>query len=99
MLESLGEWMGFPMYYAYGGQRRRRAAALWQHPQLLARGRFRDVQSPAGALRAMLPPGVNSSFQPRMDPVPAVGQHSAAILRELGRDEAGIARPRAAGAI
>ena len=72
---------------------------LWAHPQLKARGRFRTIGSPAGELVAMLPPGVNSSFDYRMDAVPDVGEHSEAILRELGRGEAQVAAMRAAGAI
>lgn len=70
---------------------------MWEHPQLKARGRYRDVDSPAGRLSALLPPGVNSSFDYRMDPVPAVGQHSEAVLRELGRSDADIAALRASG--
>ncbi|MDQ8030777.1 MAG: CaiB/BaiF CoA-transferase family protein [Bordetella sp.] len=73
--------------------------ALWQHPQLQARGRFRQIGSPAGELAAMLPPGVNSSFDYRMDPVPGVGEHSDAILRELGRSDEQVGALRAAGAI
>jgi itaconate CoA-transferase len=69
---------------------------LWDHPQLKARGRFRTVGSPAGDLLALLPPGANSAFDYRMGPVPAVGEHSEAILRELGRGEADIARLREA---
>jgi len=72
---------------------------LWQHPQLRARERLRTIGSPAGELAALLPPGANSSFDYRMDPVPAVGQHSEAILRELGRGDAEIAAMRSAGAI
>jgi len=60
-------------------------ADLWEHPQLKARGRFRPVGSPVGAIDSMLPPGVNSSFDYRMDSIPAVGEHTEAILRELGR--------------
>jgi itaconate CoA-transferase len=74
-------------------------ADVWQHPQLQARGRIGQVESPAGALSALLPPGVHSAFDYRMDPVPAVGQHTEAILRELGRDDAAIARLRAAQAV
>ena len=74
-------------------------ADVWAHPQLLARGRFRDVGSPAGKISALLPPGANSSFDYRMDPVPAIGQHSEAILRELGRGDAEIASLRASSAI
>jgi itaconate CoA-transferase len=74
-------------------------AGLWAHPQLAARDRWRQVGSPAGAIPAMLPPGRVDSFDYRMDPVPAVGQHTEAILRELGRDEAEIAALRQAHAI
>lgn len=59
-------------------------ADLWQHPQLQARERWRTVATPAGDVPALLPPGVNNAFDYRMAPVPAVGQHNAAILAELG---------------
>ena len=73
-------------------------ADVWAHPQLHARDRFRSVGSPAGPIDALLPPAANSSFTYRMDPVPAIGEHSEAILRELGRSDADIAALRAAGA-
>ncbi|WDD92655.1 CoA transferase [Burkholderia sp. FERM BP-3421] len=72
---------------------------LWSHPQLQARRRFRTIDSPAGELRALLPPATVDSFDARMDPVPALGGHTAQILRELGRSEADIERLRAAGVI
>jgi itaconate CoA-transferase len=59
-------------------------AGLWSHPQLKARERWRNVGSPAGEIPALLPPGRNKSFEYRMDAVPAVGEHTGAILRELG---------------
>ena len=59
-------------------------AGLWAHQQLSARQRWRTVGTPAGDVPALLPPGVNSAFDYRMDPIPAVGQHNAAILAELG---------------
>ena len=59
-------------------------ADLWAHPQLQARQRWCSVGTPAGEVLALLPPGVNSAFNYRMDAVPAVGQHNAAILAELG---------------
>ena len=74
-------------------------AGLWAHPQLKARERWRDVGSPAGAVPALLPPGRNSAFDYRMDAVPRVGEHTEAILRELGRDDASVARLREAKAI
>ena len=74
-------------------------ADLWAHPQLAARQRWQNVGSPAGDIPALLPPGRNSSFDYRMDAVPAVGQHTEAILRELWRGDAGIAALQATGAI
>ena len=59
-------------------------ADLWRHPQLQARERWRTVATPEGDVPALLPPGVNSAFDYRMEPVPAVGQHNATILAELG---------------
>ncbi|EER58685.1 L-carnitine dehydratase/bile acid-inducible protein F [Acidovorax delafieldii 2AN] len=59
-------------------------ADLWAHPQLAARQRWSEVDSPVGRIPALLPPGVNSAFDYRMDAVPAVGQHNAAILAGLG---------------
>ena len=74
-------------------------AGLWSHPQLKARQRWQSVDSPAGEIPALLPPGRSNAFDYRMDPVPAVGQHSEAILRELGHSEAQISALRAVQAI
>ena len=74
-------------------------AGVWAHPQLQARQRWQTVGSPAGDIPALLPPGRSNAFDYRMDPVPAVGEHTEAILRELGQDDAAIATLRAAGAI
>lgn len=59
-------------------------ADLLEHPQLQARQRWRTVGTPQGDVPALLPPGVNSAFDYRMEAVPAVGQHNASILAELG---------------
>ncbi len=59
-------------------------AGLWAHPQLAARQRWSSVGTPAGPVQALLPPGANSAFDYRMDAVPSIGEHSAAILAELG---------------
>ncbi|MBE2259875.1 MAG: CoA transferase [Candidatus Accumulibacter sp.] len=72
---------------------------VWEHPQLKARGRWTEVDTPAGAIPALLPPGEVDAFAPRMDAVPALGQHTDAILGELGWDQAAIGRLRQAGAI
>ena len=71
---------------------------LWRHPQLAARGRWREVDSPAGKVPALLPPG-RWDEEPRMDAIPALGQHTDAILAELGLDAAAIAALRAAEAV
>jgi len=74
-------------------------ADLWEHPQLKARDRWRQVATPVGDIPALLPPGRISSFDYRMDAVPGVGQHTQAILRELGRGESDIAALQQVGAI
>ena len=74
-------------------------AGLWNHEQLQVRERWRSVGSPAGEIPALLPPGRHSAFDYRMDAIPAVGEHTEAILRSLGKDEADIAALRASGAI
>ena len=70
-------------------------ADLWAHPQLKARQRWQTVGTPAGDIPALLPPGRNNEFHYRMGPVPAVGQHTDSILRELGQTEESIAALRA----
>ena len=65
----------------------------------VVRDRWVDVDTPVGKIKAMLPPGVPDSFEPRMDPIPAIGQHTDAILNELGYDKTVIAGLRAGGVI
>jgi crotonobetainyl-CoA:carnitine CoA-transferase CaiB-like acyl-CoA transferase len=72
---------------------------LWNHDQLKARERWVQVGSPVGPIPAMLPPGSNDSFDYRMDDIPAVGQHTAAILTELGIATSEIEVMRRQGAI
>jgi itaconate CoA-transferase len=73
--------------------------AVWAHPQLQARERWRQVDSPVGKIPALLPPGSWEDEPPRMDAVPALGQHSQAILKSLGYTENQIADLRSAHAI
>ncbi|BET09981.1 CaiB/BaiF CoA-transferase family protein [Pandoraea sputorum] len=66
---------------------------VWQHAQLAARERWANVATPNGTIKAPIPPGMPSAsaaFAPRMDPIPALGQHTDAILTELGRTSAQI---------
>ncbi|TXI84252.1 MAG: CoA transferase, partial [Cupriavidus sp.] len=71
-------------------------ADVWQHPQLAARERWRTVDSPAGELPALLPPGQTDAC---MKPIPAVGEHTDAILAELGYTAQETARLHANGTI
>jgi itaconate CoA-transferase len=72
---------------------------VWQHAQLAARKRWTTVGSPAGPIPALVPPAMMHDVAPRMDPIPALGEHSGAILRELGYDDAAISRLRSEGVI
>jgi len=67
---------------------------VWAHPQLKARHRWVEVETPTGSIPALLPPGLPSGWAPRMDAVPALGQHTAAILEELGFEQTDISRFR-----
>ena len=69
---------------AIANARMNNMADLWAHPQLQARKRWTQVDSPAGPLPALLPPGLQSGFEYTMGPIPSVGQHNAAIFEELG---------------
>jgi crotonobetainyl-CoA:carnitine CoA-transferase CaiB-like acyl-CoA transferase len=72
---------------------------VWAHPQLRARGRWREVATAAGEVPALLPPGSWEECEPRMDPVPALGAHTDAILGRLGYDAGRIAALHAAKAV
>jgi itaconate CoA-transferase len=60
-------------------------AEFLEHPVLRERNRWRTVQTETGDVQALLPP-IGFGFEPRMDPVPALGSHTGQILAELGRD-------------
>ncbi len=63
-----------------------------EHPQLAARGRWTTVDSPVGPLRALLPPHNLAGAPATMGAIPALGEHTRAVLAELGYDEAAIGR-------
>src|SRR5437879_1316452 len=65
---------------------------FWRHPQLAARERWARVGSPAGELDALKPPFNLDGLEPRMDPIPALGEHTRAVLGELGYTAAEIDR-------
>lgn len=58
--------------------------AVWNHPQLRALKRIIDTDTPEGSIESFKPPGNNSSFEPNLGPVPALGEHTEEILADLG---------------
>lgn len=72
---------------------------FWDHPQLQARERWREVDSPVGPLKALLPPVTMHDLEPRMDPIPALGEQTVQILHSLGYQDAQIEQLRAEQAI
>jgi itaconate CoA-transferase len=72
---------------------------FWRHPQLEARSRWAKVQSAAGEIDMLKPPFNLSGFEPRMDAIPSLGEHSRAILGELGYSAAEMDRLAAEKAI
>jgi len=79
--------------------RMRTVRGLLEHPQLAARDRWREVSSQSGPLQVLLPPGTPTDAEPVMAPIPAVGEHTDTILRELGYEEGTVAALRREGAI
>ena len=63
---------------------------FWDHPQSAARERWREVATPAGPVRALKPPFNLDDCEPKMGPVPGLGEHTRAILAELGYDDENI---------
>ncbi|MCX7175711.1 MAG: CaiB/BaiF CoA-transferase family protein [Proteobacteria bacterium] len=72
---------------------------VWNHPQLKARGRWRDIGSSAGTIQALLPPANLEGIAPSMGDIPAVGQHTEQLLSELGYGTGEISAMRGSGAI
>nr|WP_180202934.1 CaiB/BaiF CoA-transferase family protein [Pseudomonas sp. SbOxS1]NYU02508.1 CoA transferase [Pseudomonas sp. SbOxS1] len=72
---------------------------VWEHPQLQARERWRNVETASGSIPSLLPPASSNAFSPRMDPVPALGEHSERILAQLGMSAERIQELRTCGVI
>jgi itaconate CoA-transferase len=72
---------------------------VWDHPQLKARNRWREVETPAGNIAALLPPVTSSNYEVRMDKVPKIGEHTDRILAELGYGSTEIEQLRAASVV
>jgi len=64
---------------------------VWDHEQLKARDRWREVSHPGGTMQAVLPPAAFADFEAAMDPVPALAEHTDRILAELGHSAESIA--------
>lgn len=69
------------------------------HPQLVERDRLRPVETPNGTIQAFLPPFNIQGLEPSMGAVPALGQHTDAVLTELGFGEGEVAALRAEGVV
>jgi itaconate CoA-transferase len=72
---------------------------VWEHPQLQARDRWREMDSPVGPLATLLPPVTMRDFEARLDRVPALSEHTERILSELGYSDADITALRQAGVV
>jgi itaconate CoA-transferase len=72
---------------------------VWNHEQLKARDRWREVGSPAGTISALLPPASLEGVEARMGPVPSIGEHTDRVLTELGYTSAEIAALKSSAAV
>jgi itaconate CoA-transferase len=72
---------------------------VWEHPQLKARKRWREMDSPVGLLATLLPPVTMPDVEARMDALPALGDHTERILGELGYSSGDITALRQAGVV
>lgn len=104
----IGEWAaGLPLAEcrkaaeaaALGHARLNRPTEVLSHPQLTERDRWREIGSPVGPVLGLLPPPESPDWDWRLDPIPALGEHTEPVLAELGFSAADLADMRAAGVI
>jgi len=72
-----------------GNARYNKPSEVVVHPQLAGRDRWREVGSPVGPVTALLPPPILSGYEPALGAVPGLGEHTEALLAELGFDSLG----------
>jgi itaconate CoA-transferase len=72
---------------------------VWRHVQFSARDRWREVETPGGPVKALLPPFTFTDVEAVMGDVPALGEHTDTVLRELGYDQRAIDALHSAGAV
>jgi itaconate CoA-transferase len=84
---------------ALGHARLNKPTGVLHHPQLTGRDRWREIGSPVGPVLGLLPPPESADWDWRLDPIPALGQHTESVLRELGFDASDLAAPRSADVI
>jgi len=82
-----------------GNARYNLPSEVLEHPQLSTRNRWRPVQTSAGPIRAILPPPIIEGYEQPMGAVPGLGQHTDAVLSELGLPAEEISRLRGRGVV
>ena len=82
-----------------GNARFNRPSDVVAHPHLAARDRWRQIDTPTGPAAALLPPPVIAGYEPPMGAIPGLGEHTDAVLAEIGLSQAEIASLREQGVI